>query len=168
MKMAVGDAHWQLGRVEAHGSIVKKMLDRMDLECPIRTSLEFEEALTQAFTAKNALSRVKGYSPEQAVLGISRKLPGSLTSQADVGSMTMAEGEGLASDRFRASLELRASARKAFIDADNSSSLRRALLRRSRPLRGPFEVGDWVLYWRRKGANLRRERGVDGLVQPVW
>ena len=159
IKMAAGDAHWQLGRVEAHGSIVKKMLDRMDLECPIKTPLEFEEALTQAFTAKNSLSRVKGYSPEQAVLGISRKLPGSLTSQADVGSMTMAEGEGLASDRFRASLELRTSARKAFIDADNSSSLRRALLRRSRPLRGPFEVGDWVLYWRRKGANLRRERG---------
>ena len=52
-KMAVGDAHWQLGRVEAHGSIVKKMLDRMDLECPIKTPLEFEEALTQAFTAKN-------------------------------------------------------------------------------------------------------------------
>ena len=65
----------------------------------------------------------------------------------------------MASDVFRAGLELRASARRAFIDADNSSSLRRALLRRSRPLRGPFEIGDLVLYWRRKGPNMRRERG---------
>jgi len=39
IKMAVGDAHWQLGRVEAHGSIVKKMLDRMDLERPITSNL---------------------------------------------------------------------------------------------------------------------------------
>ena len=158
IKMTVGDAHWQLGRVEAHVSIAKKMLDRMDLERPITSNFEFEEALTPAFNAKNSLSRIKGYSPEQAVLGISRKLPGSLTSNADVRGITMAEGGGPASDRFRASLELRASARKAFIDADNSSSLRRALLRRSCPLRGLFEVGDWVLYWRRKGTNLRRER----------
>ena len=39
IRMAVGDAHWQLGRVEAHGSIVKKMLDRMDLERPITSNL---------------------------------------------------------------------------------------------------------------------------------
>ena len=114
--------------------------------------------MAPAFKAKNSMSRIKGYSPEQAVLGISHKLPGPLTSNADVRGITMAEGGGPASDRFRASLELRASARKAFIDADNSSSMRRALLRRSRPLRGPLEVGDWVLYWRRKRTNLRRER----------
>ena len=137
IKMAVGDAHWQLGRVEAHGSIVKKMLDCMDLEHPIRSAKNFEDALIQAFKAKNSLSWVKGYSPEQAVLGVSRKLPGSLTSNADVGSMTLAEGEGPASDKFRAGLELRGSARNAFVEA---------LLRRSRPL--PLEVGDWVLYWR--------------------
>ena len=33
------------------------------------------------------------------------------------------------------------------------------MLRRNRPVREPFEEGDWVLYWRRKGGNLRRERG---------
>ena len=159
IKMTVGDAHWQLGRVEIHGAIIKKMLDRMDLEQPINTAAEFAAALTQSFNAKNTLSRVKGYSPEQAVLGIARRLPGSLTSNADAGSLSLAEGQGVASDVFRAGLELRASARRAFIDADNSSSLRRALLRRSRPLRGPFEIGDLVLYWRRKGANMRRERG---------
>ena len=71
----------------------------------------------------------------------------------------MASDEGTESDHFREHLARRCSARKAFIEADNSSSLRRALLKRTRPLRGPFEIGDWVLYWRRKGANLRRARG---------
>jgi hypothetical protein len=27
------------------------------------------------------------------------------------------------------------------------------------PIRDQFEEGDWVLCWRRKGGNLRRERG---------
>ena len=60
VKVSASEAHWQLGRVEIHGSIVKKMLSRMDLEKPIQTSVEFERALTQAFNAKNSLSPSKG------------------------------------------------------------------------------------------------------------
>ena len=159
VKVSASEAHWQLGRVEIHGSIVKKMLSRMDLEKPIQTSVEFERALTQAFNAKNSLSRVKGYSPEQAVLGAARHLPGSVVSSQGLSSLTLAEGNGPESEAFRENLERRSCARRAFIDADNSSSLRRALLRRTRPVRGPYEVGDLVLYWRRKGANMRRDRG---------
>ncbi|CAE7226014.1 unnamed protein product, partial [Symbiodinium necroappetens] len=36
--------------------------------------------------------------------------------------------------------------------ADNSQTIRRALLRRSNPVRGPYKPGDWVLYWMRKGS----------------
>ena len=92
-KVTARDSHWQLGRTEVHGAILKRMLDRMDQEVPIKSPEEFQENLIQAVCAKNALSRV------------------------------------------------------------------RALLRRTRPMREPFEEGDWVLYWRRKGGNLRRERG---------
>ena len=145
--------------VEIHGSVVKKMLSRMDLESPKKLVGEFEQALVHVFNAKNSLSRVKGYSPEQAVLGIAKRLPGSVVSSQGVGSITLAEGTGPESEAFRASLERRSSARRAFIEVDNSSSLRRALLRRTRPMRGPFEIGVLVLYWRRRGANLRRDRG---------
>ena len=158
-KVSVSDAHWQLGRVEVHGGILKKMLDKMHCDAPIRTSDQFEMALTQACNAKNALGRVKGYSPEQGVLGVARRLPASLMDGQGQGSLVLAEGASEESDRFREALDRRCSARKAFVDADNSSSLRRALLRRTRPLRGPCEPGDLVLYWRRKGANLRREHG---------
>ena len=60
VKMTVSDAHWQLGRVEIHGSIVKKMLDKMDAEKPIRTAEEFEQSLIHAFNAKNSLPGLKG------------------------------------------------------------------------------------------------------------
>eukprot|EP00435_Cladocopium_sp_Y103_P018919 s1103_g4.t1 len=159
VKVSASEAHWQLGRVEIHGSVVKRMLSRMDLEKPIRSSVEFERALTHVFNAKNSLSRVKGFSPEQAVLGTARKLPGSVMSGTGLGSLTLAEGTGPESEVFRDSLEMRSSARRAFIEADNSSSLRRALLRRTRPMRGPYEIGDLVLYWRRRGANMRRDHG---------
>ncbi|CAL1159010.1 unnamed protein product, partial [Cladocopium goreaui] len=78
VKVSASEAHWQLGRVEIHGSVAKKMLSRMDLESPINSVGEFEQALVHVFNAKNSLSRVKGYSPEQAVLGIAKRLPGSV------------------------------------------------------------------------------------------
>ena len=106
-KVSASEAHWQLGRVEIHGSIVKKMLSRMDLEKPIQTSLEFERALTQAFNAKNSLSRVKGYSPEQAVLGVARSLPGSVISSQGLSSLSLAEGVGPESENFREALDRR-------------------------------------------------------------
>ena len=159
LKMTAADSHWQLGRVESHGHVVKKMLDRMNAEVPIKDNADFSRALRQVFNAKNTISRIKGYTPEQAVLGFARRLPASIISGESASSHVLATAEGHESDKFRKTLDLRCSARKAFVEADNSSSLRRALLRRSRPLRDPYEVGDWVLYWRKVGGNMRRERG---------
>ncbi|CAE7506339.1 GIP, partial [Symbiodinium microadriaticum] len=34
-KVAAGESHWQVGRVESHGKILKAMLSRMDAETPI-------------------------------------------------------------------------------------------------------------------------------------
>ena len=158
-KVTARDSHWQLGRTEVHGSIIKRMLDRMDQEEVISSPEAFRENLIQAVCAKNALSRVRGYTPEQAVLGVSRRLPGSITSDTSQGSHALAADGCSETDQFREALNRRSRARRAFIEADNCSSLRRALLRRTRPLHKPFEEGDWVLYWRRKGGNLRRERG---------
>ena len=159
LKMTATDSHWQLGRVESHGRIVKRMLDRMSHDNPIRNKTEFAKALRQVFMAKNAMSRVQGYSPEQAVLGIARRLPASVISSEQTGSHEVATSDTSEGDVFRQALDLRTSARRAFVEADNCGSLRRALLRRSRPMREAYEVGDWVLYWKKKGGNMRRERG---------
>ena len=159
LRVTAADSHWQLGRVESHGSTLKDMLTRVDLAQPINDATMFKRALSQVCWAKNSLSRIDGFSPEQAVLGVARRLPASVTSDEDATSHSLADSEGPAAERFQQTLELRTAARKAFIEADNSSSLRRALLRRSRPIRHAFEAGDLVLYWRRKGGNLRRERG---------
>jgi len=82
-----------------------------------------------------------------------------LTSDDNTGAHLLAESptpEGL---HFRESLQRREQARRAFVQADNDSSCRRALLRRSRPGSIEFEAGDWVLYWKRVRGNIRHERG---------
>ena len=49
LEMSAAESHWQLGRVEAHGRTVKRMLDLMNGERPIRTSDDFSRALCQVF-----------------------------------------------------------------------------------------------------------------------
>lgn len=79
--MSAGESHWQLGRCERHGAIIKNMLTRMDAKTPIETNEKFRRCLRQVFGAKNSLSRVGGFTPEQALLGKARSIPGSLMSK---------------------------------------------------------------------------------------
>ena len=158
-KVSAGEAHWQLGRVEAHGSILKAMLTRMDSEDPIRTEAEFRRCLRQATNAKNSLSRVRGFTPEQAVVGKMSRLPASIVSDDAATSHAVAASELPEGIAFRRSLERREQARSAFVRTDNDNAYRRALLRRSRPMCQSFEAGDWVLYWRRQKGGARSERG---------
>ena len=103
---------------------------------------------------KNSLSRVGGFTPEQALLGKSRTVPGSLTSDESASSHVLAESDTPEGLRFGESLCCREQARRSFVSADNDSSFRRALLRRTRPSR--FYM---VLYWKRTLQSSRRERG---------
>ena len=49
---------------------------------------------------------------------------------------------------------MRESARKAFAAVDNDQTLRRALVHRSRPTRGFYEKGEWVMMWKKKGEAM--------------
>ena len=60
MKVSARDSHWQLGRAEVHGSILKRMLERMDKEMPINDPENFRECLVQACIAKNACPGLRG------------------------------------------------------------------------------------------------------------
>ena len=141
-------AHWQLGRAERHGAVLKNMLDKYDMEKPIENPHEFSQSLIHLCQAKNALTRHEGYTPEMLVLGKSRRLPGSNCSEpcdpSSFGSLT----EETESSRFHEQLARREAARIAFVRADHCMALRRALHARTRPNRMTFQVGDRVMYWK--------------------
>eukprot|EP00435_Cladocopium_sp_Y103_P009141 s696_g2.t1 len=159
VSMTAAESHWQNGRSEAHGKIVKNMLSRMEKDLSIDTEEEFRRCLRQVFSAKNSVSRVKGFTPEQCLLGKSRHLPGSLVSDGDASSHSVADSDTPEGVRFRQDLFRRETARKAYVQADNDSAFRRALLRQSRPGKVDLDKGDWVLYWRQSRNNSRIERG---------
>ena len=150
---------WQRGRIERHGQIIKRMLTRFDLDRPIETIQDFDRVLLACFQAKNSLTRQQGFSPEQIVLGKSKRLPASLTSDDDAVSHSLAASDEPESESFRRNLETRTIARKAFLITDNDNAIRRALLRRSCPMRGPYEPGQLVMYWIKKHRASRQESG---------
>ena len=150
---------WQKGRVERHGQVLKNMLSRYDQEKQISNVQEFDMILRACCQAKNSLSRNRGYAPEQIVLGKSTKLPASLCSDDEMAAHSLADGTDLESEAFQRQLEIRSRARKLFMLADNDATIRRALLRRTCPVRGPFHVGQNVMYWHRKANPNRREGG---------
>ena len=150
---------WQKGRIERHGQIVKNMLDRFDQEKKIEDIQEFDQVLQSCFQAKNALARHQGFSPEQIVLGKATKVSASLTSDEHASAHSLADGSDLESEIFRRNLDIRSRARRMFVLADNDSAIRRALLRKSQPHPGNYEIGQLVLYWKKKNTTGRREIG---------
>eukprot|EP00435_Cladocopium_sp_Y103_P055989 s1015_g18.t1 len=146
-------AHWQNGRCERHGQILQSMLTKLDMEHPITSFHELQQALIQCTHAKNSLSIRKGYSPEVLVFGKSSKLPGSLTSCEEMSSHASASREDAHGIEFRQKLALRERARVAFHRADNDLALRRACLRRSRPDRQGYSPGEWIMMWQPQTSN---------------
>ena len=152
-------APWQRGRIERHGGIIKEMLNRIDHEKPIDTLQQLDDALQQCFNAKNTMSVINGFRPEQAVLGRASKLPASLASDENLSAHLTNEGEDLASERFRQKLELRTAARAAFSRADNSDAIRRAVNQQSRGVMHNWACGQLCMYWdRRKSPGVALHR----------
>ena len=152
-RTCAADAHWQNARVERHGGILQLILSKMDQEEPISTFEDFRCALAKATSTKNQWSRHRGYSPEVLVFGKNVKTPGSITSDSNMSSHTAALNHGTEFQRFHQELSRREQARRAFAAVDNDQSLRRALVHRTRPHRGIYEKGDWVMMWRKRGEG---------------
>lgn len=124
------------------------MLSKYELEYPINNYSDLQKALAQCTSAKNALSQRNGYSPGMLVFGKAIKVPGSISSDENLPSHLLADEETQQCIQFRQKLAVRKAARRAFHAADNCLALRRAMLRRTRPSRGSYEAGAWVMFWK--------------------
>ena len=147
------EAHFQNGRAERHGAVLQHMISRFDKEHPINSYQELHQSLWWCVQAKNSSSLRKGYAPEVLVLGKHTRLPGAVSSDDLLPAHLLAESDNAHGVLFRKQLEYRECARRAFHHADNDAALRKAVLRRSHPLRQDYLPGEWVMIWRAgKGA----------------
>ena len=141
------DAHWQLGKAERHGQAVKFMVRKLVSQFAALSQHEMDLVVNMCLHAKNTLTRRSGASPCQWVFGRQPKLPAALLSEPEAieAKQTMDNSEALLQIEA-----VRHEAMKSFIDYDFNQSLRRAMLRKGRPWRGPLEVGQRVAYFRHR------------------
>ena len=138
------------GLCERNHAVVDLMLEKIiagDSECKL------ENALAWAIHAKNCLEMSAGYSPYQLVFGRNPKLPSVLHDNPPA-----LEGTTINSS-FAEHLNNLFSARKAFVKAESSEKIRRALRYKVRKIGNIYNNGDRV-YFKRDNEIEWRGPGV--------
>lgn len=153
-----GYSPWQNGLCERNHAVVDNCVEKILEDYP---NMDIELALVWAVNAKNSLQMVYGYSPYQLVFGRNPNLPSVLTDKAPALHGTTV------SEIFAKHLNVLHSSRKAFIQAEASEKIRRALRHKIRSSGEVYQPGDKVFYkrdgstkWRGPGKVL----GQDGKV----
>ncbi len=149
------EVHFQNGKSERHGAILQRMLKQFDMEHPIESHTDLQRSLWVCTQAKNSCGLLKGFAPEVLVLGKQTRLPGSVASDHLLPAHLLADSDCAVGLKFRQQLAFRECARRAYHSADNDAALRRAVLRRSNPIRGNlYRTGEWVMVWKQGNGAL--------------
>ena len=136
-KTSAGNSPFSNGVVERHNAVITLMMEKLKEEFP---KIKLETILCWACSAKNALSTVAGFSPNQLMFGTNTYLPGVLNSnlpalESSTSSQTVADH-----------LNTMHAARKMFLDCDSSNRIMTALKKPLRTYSSPVTTGDKVYY----------------------
>ena len=147
------EAHWTRGLVERHGTYLREMVAKMELD-GLPPELSVQAVIDRALAAKSMMSRILGYSPAQWVLATQPRIPESLmTDEDDVDHVPFRDMPESADDEFARVVQVRDAARRAFIAVDTDARIRVALAGRSRPGRLTFKTGGLVYFFRKQGVQ---------------
>ena len=129
---------WQAGIVERNHMVVDNILEKLMADQP---KVPAKQLLPHAIFAKNSLVTVYGYSPSQLVFGQNPKIPGIPYNQPPANE-TKIESQIIA-ERLQSLF----SARQGYMQVENSSRLKRALISKiPAPKLIHYELGDNVYY----------------------
>ena len=140
---------WSNGVCERHNAIIWDMVSKTICEEP-KTS--YSDALEHAIFAKNCLENREGYSPYQIVYGRNPRLPGVTND------MLPALDRKTVAATVSEQISLLESTRIAYLEAESSEKIKRALSAKTRCTSGPYFIGDQV-YFRRDDKSGWRGPG---------
>jgi hypothetical protein len=163
------EAPYQIGNIERHGSIFKSMLKRIIRENSIVGYEGIENAAAITCTTKNTMTRTGGYSPSQWVLGYNPRAPGCATDDNEAADLGLFQNRLDPTTTFARNATLRLAARRASVREDCGRKVARALLRKSAPAVGKYQVGDVASYYKRDHgwSTAARIIGFEGS-KAVW
>ena len=147
------ESHWQLGRVEVAQRVLRNMAQRT-----WRTaSRPGPEIIETCASVRNEQLRRHGFSSAQWFLGREPRVPGSLADVSEQSNLASQDAV-LSQQDFAAKMYCRQQAAHAFIEAHAHETWRRAIRGRSRPIRGPYVIGQSVYVFRKSNRGLLSTR----------
>ena len=151
-----GQAHWQHGKIERHGAILKDMFGRVVKE----TGAVGEEQMTwlgaECVQAKNMLIREHGFSPAQLVFGREPKAYGELVENGEPCAMHYSVSDRHTQVAKR--MKYRHHAKLAYVESQAKELLNRTARNKTRSWKEP-QIGDKCFFFR----EIRR-KGITGRV----
>ena len=145
------EAPWKNGKCERAGGLWNEVWDKTVIDADIHTLQDAIVATSIVTQTRNSFPRSNGYAPNQWVLGVPEvRLPGSLLDSDESQQLEVLEAAENPSSAMAKNLAIREAARVAQIRLDTDSRVRRALLRKSTPVRGPYPIGSYVYFYRRQ------------------
>ena len=141
IKTSPSESPWCNGTVERHNGILAQMISAVleDTGCSI------DIAISWAVNAKNSLSNVYGFSPYQLVLGKNPAIP-NILSYENLPALNESSSSKLVAEHLTG-LQ---SARKKFIELENSARLRRILRERVFESANEKYLSGDVVYFKRE------------------
>ena len=103
--------------------------------------------------AKNEECKAGGFSAAQWVLGRAARVPGALLEEEEYASLGAISAQIDSATAFGRRAEMRAQYRKNYVHLDCSRKVKEATLHRAKPIPGPYQVGDMVMFRREQGAE---------------
>ena len=153
------EAPWKGGRCEKAGDLWKQLWNKVVLESEIAGMEDVLLAASIVTQTRNSFPRTSGYSPLQWVLGTPElRFPGSLLDEDEAKQLEVMEHAEDPSSQMARTLTIRENAKVAQIRLDTDSRVRRALLRKSTPTRGPYPVGAYVYFYKVQPQHQEGER----------
>ena len=155
------EAAYQLGKVERHGGIWKKVAAKVIDAKKVRGEKDMHRLVSEVNAVVNEMSRTGGFSPAQWVTGRQPRYAAGERGDNEQAHQLNAMEERLdPTTVFAQRMEYRHEAKKAFVHEDSSKKVAAAMLRKATPLVGDYRVGDLI--------SFQREQGSDGIPRKRW
>ena len=151
-----GQAHWQHGKIERHGSIVKDMMKRVISETGVVGEEQMDWVAVECTHVKNNLVREHGFSPAQLLFGKEPRGYGELWENGEPCALHFDAGDP--STRVAARMKYRHHAKLAYVHAQASQLLNRTVRNKTRAWAEP-NIGDQCFFYREI-----RKKGIPGKV----
>ncbi|CAJ1369328.1 unnamed protein product, partial [Effrenium voratum] len=154
LEIAPAESHNWLGAVERKHQVVRRALELYMEDSGKKNDSGLLQACVYVASQINSMSMVRGFTPQQWVMGNNPNQVQSLTGEIFSPTVSAIDEAG----EFAAVQQKRLAAQIAFLKADSDARLRRAMNQNYRQIKDDVVIGQVVYYWREKGAGILQKQ----------